>query len=1733
MKKLERMRKLKEKLRDEEIEKARGDAASIGLDFVDHELPPDEVDEKLVKRSLITSLRSIIPYTNEWYEAKAAEEEMDDLKKIRIEKVKADDLYTMTKTGRYEEALENMMSETNYDFFYFNKLKMKMENEGKFHFEVPKKANVFADFEKGANRNRLKRAINAVNSFMDESMTNELTRIANLDEKISRKFANDGPCIWRGKSKDGENLKCDNARMRKPDKKGTVAVVTNSSSGYSSRKDKEAVIDYYQFCCFHIPFCCSGNHENNGENVKIKAPNDLGFCAECFMLKMKMKPPPMSCDICPGVVPITLLSGTKAKFVKSSVDDELSSDGGGYENESEGFESGIGSGKQFGKKKRKKEKNPLLCQWIPNPTNEKLRIYECFNERVNDFDTNHRLPNCAWHLAKCIRVHPQGTNPIITVPNEYGLCSMHYLAEYGVHPPFVELPYPGMKARTLKDFWKTLPRHFAVPSIPYTRSPYPSSSFTASTPPPDIMGKDYYPPTEPESFAQIMRNIAKYAAYKRRYYLFSIPAAIRIQSTYRMYHEKNVHLLLKDQKMKHVRCTAAITIQTQIRRFLFTKYMRQKRKLYNDCATMVQRIFRGYFCRSSLRIDWAAKRLTKFMKLLHFFKFRDTVIMVMQIRRLFIHRTDAAIEIQRVIRGFAGRLFVFRKRYYDILSFHSLRKIQRWYRFHHERRNRKPWNPPSEEWALKQCSKKLSRLLCELYLDSKGRKRLMITMNDSAPDVQRLIRGFLGKKGKQKLSYLRNAFRSWMKPYYAVGFMKEFLKQSFYDHYSLRFSKPTSSLQIKKTENTKFFLRSFLSLEKQKKIFEIDKKSFIELLYSWYDSISLPLMETEKEAILRRFKNPVSNSMLIKSFDEYISFHQQPCRKHGRRICGDCYYYKNCQISSCSCLEYIKNKSHSSGICSSCSHPKNLHSVAPLQLRIPLSFTGENKMTLLNLLSFQTEADMSLPVGVQGVSVENVMIPLLENDDIRSEIDHTIERNRKTLQEQSFKEQSTDIVKGLSTCMIEGNSIVKSNAYWQQYSTSAVQPQIVCRPCSNVTNKDNYAVTSMNMDETVYEKVIYDPRQPSYSMIGYQEFWNIVSENPNKTIEDYHERFDHNIPVPIISHGELVYSFEGSSIYFNILHQIIEMKEEMIDYDNPIFLKLVMDHIQIFERHWRKMVVDIRTGKLDSKLTISKESRLIFESSNFPRPSLANKLDSTFRLLGFHKKVLGKDITIRAYAQKKETAIAVDRAKSPLKRKRSLPFIAANESILSMSRIGTAVTHRTGTSLSVTVPLKSPSRQISTATGRNSQLEPLRPLSDEGGRVGSPSKRVLLKNLGETFKERRPLLKALENNPQRPLTTLNHALEEFNRASSPSKRRKSFSEIQRPGITEVEVRKSNYSLVTEPRDKGAYHEIISLNNDRYVCPFPACGITFLSQDATIRHMLNTHEQKTRLASSTPFSDAHLRFYWPRDVPWLTEKKFTEKKLPPGSLRCSHPGCPEIFATKLKLEAHLRLVHQQLHPSSIQLGYVIGEKMLHVIPPDSSPVKDGFNLEYCIYHAIPTRKCAKCMEIENYEHLPKPPFQLFDHFILDMSAKDDALAASIEGKRGHRRPRSAKGEENKHIVHSFDRNHAVILQSEQIGNGEEIRGKPSFMVVDRDHVAWMGILRLFTKNELMANGLVPFTVNQSLNSRYELFLESSFSAKSSTQWFPVHVVKKIFPVHYLNKQVADSSTLSAGSFFIYE
>lgn len=476
MKKLERMKEAKQRAYEEQVEEAKKKAEEKGLGFVEYELPPDDVDEEEVRRTLLTSLRAFIPYTQEWYEALAAEEDLDNLKRILKEKSKVHDLYTMSKMGRHEEALDMMMSETNYDFFYFNKLKYKMELEGKFNFETPNDSNLFRALDsKGGHRNRLKKAINQVYNVLDQKMTDELARLSHIADgnQQVKKYGNDQPCIWRGKNKQGETVKCENGRMRRPEKRQA----TNNADGIVPAAAN--TYDYFPYCSYHVPFCVNIQQHEIGENIKIRVPNVEGLCAECFMQKFKKRPPPLTSDQCPGISLVTLIDARNINKIKTVLEKHFN----------ETSKSGV----------RRRRENQ--CTWEPDPKYENQRGFECINDCIIDPATGRRHPFCAWHMPRCIRPHLTDNSAAISVPNMFGMCAMHYLSEQGHPPPVVEFPFPGTKKRLGRDFWKYLKnKHFAAPK---------------REPPPIIIAKPYKPPVKYTDLAGQFKRLLNLAIRSR------------------------------------------------------------------------------------------------------------------------------------------------------------------------------------------------------------------------------------------------------------------------------------------------------------------------------------------------------------------------------------------------------------------------------------------------------------------------------------------------------------------------------------------------------------------------------------------------------------------------------------------------------------------------------------------------------------------------------------------------------------------------------------------------------------------------------------------------------------------------------------------------------------------------------------------------------------------------------------------------------------------------------------------------------------------------------------------------------------------------------------------------------------------------------------------------------------------------------------------------------------------
>ena len=131
-------------------------AQELGLTYKDPELPVEDVDESAVKRSHLASLLALVPLTKEWHEARKAEDEFDNLPQIQREREKAHALLEMVRVGQQDRALEEMLRDTENDFFYFNKLRTKLEGEGKYAYEAPP---VVKSRKERAMHNRFAKAI--------------------------------------------------------------------------------------------------------------------------------------------------------------------------------------------------------------------------------------------------------------------------------------------------------------------------------------------------------------------------------------------------------------------------------------------------------------------------------------------------------------------------------------------------------------------------------------------------------------------------------------------------------------------------------------------------------------------------------------------------------------------------------------------------------------------------------------------------------------------------------------------------------------------------------------------------------------------------------------------------------------------------------------------------------------------------------------------------------------------------------------------------------------------------------------------------------------------------------------------------------------------------------------------------------------------------------------------------------------------------------------------------------------------------------------------------------------------------------------------------------------------------------------------------------------------------------------------------------------------------------------
>ena len=502
-----------------------------GLNFEENEIPPDEVDASMVSKSMWQQFRSLIPYTDEWYESRQAESEMDDLTRMRLEKAKAKDLLAMSKTGQHEEALERMMGETNNDFFFFNKLMTKMQEEGTFSFDKPE-LNPFEMLQKGAGRNRLKKAAVATFNVVDEGAMKMASAQmnANIESAGEKKIPPQDPtalCKWRGKSKDGDFLQCSNLRMMHPFRK--VKITTGAEE-----------LEQLQNCAYHNKICVNdATHE--GAAVNISTPNKDSYCVECFLMKNGSKPPVVLMETCVGVAPITINVSAPTATVEDINAKQADAD------------SLDNKGRPLTEKTR--------CCWVPESQNISMRGWICDDVVFYNKQIKKLVRTCPLHLKFCIRPHVDNVGSLITKPNREGLCENHYLSEMGEPCPTIPWPFPKMRKKNATGEGK---KHFASPDWA------PSN---------DLEVTEYEAPDEPEDFLEQSKLQLKMWVWKRQFKKKGKWAQTIVAKYFRRYRVQNEHRKLKAKEDKYRRNLAALKIQMLGRVYIGKGIVDAKRKV--------------------------------------------------------------------------------------------------------------------------------------------------------------------------------------------------------------------------------------------------------------------------------------------------------------------------------------------------------------------------------------------------------------------------------------------------------------------------------------------------------------------------------------------------------------------------------------------------------------------------------------------------------------------------------------------------------------------------------------------------------------------------------------------------------------------------------------------------------------------------------------------------------------------------------------------------------------------------------------------------------------------------------------------------------------------------------------------------------------------------------------------------------------------------------------------------
>ncbi|CBJ33282.1 C2H2 zinc finger protein [Ectocarpus siliculosus] len=452
----------------------------------------------------------------------------------------------------------------------------------------------------------------------------------------------------------------------------------------------------------------------------------------------------------------------------------------------------------------------------------------------------------------------------------------------------------------------------------------------------------------------------------------------------------------------------------------------------------------------------------------------------------------------------------------------------------------------------------------------------------------------------------------------------------------------------------------------------------------------------------------------------------------------------------------------------------------------------------------------------------------------------------------------------------------------------------------------------------------------------------------------------------------------------------------------PVMSKKELRHAVFLERHWCKLIKDIRNGATDPHLPISEAERMRVEGLMIPNKKRAQRLDDRLRALGFHARASGIYKTAASASATGTTASGSATAK------RRAPGQSSRNG-------GGGGGERKDTSSSAgSRPHTQEEKQESMAKMVEA-CRKRRPGTAESEAGGTPEQSVRRKRRTVTGGEMESAVRLLKSRGE-------------SRARSPS------TGAWQAVPTVEQASKTAYGLLTAASANAA--GVVQAPSGRgfrkHVCLHPGCGKVFHLKASADRHQEKEHRFRMRLAAPTPLTDQFMLPSWPSDgVPWssglpapgrgkkhtsVSKGTVTACRGPAGRtptktaktvgaggsagdtvldrgdaslharFACGVPGCSHRFPEARLLGLHLRMGHNEFDlekmkarrdgtvptqtldgvtvTAAIDVGGHVRASFLgayRLVPPFQSPTGCP-DIPACGLHGRPKHGCQRCADI---------------------------------------------------------------------------------------------------------------------------------------------------------------------------